>query len=420
MSEILVLGAGMVGMTTALELQSRGHRVTVVDRKPAGQETSFGNAGLIQSEAAEPYAMPRSLPELRDLLLGRSNDVLWSPAGVWGQMPALWQYFRNSHPVRHLALSRPHAQLIATASRDQERWIAASKAQDLIAKTGYISIFDDARSFDRAAADLSRLKDLYDIAATPMDGARFCAMEPSYLRPPAGAIHWQDTWSCSDPGGLVARYAALFQQQGGALVTGDASSLQRRGDRWDVQTAAGVIAAEQAVIALGPWSPDLLRRLGYRVRMIRKQGAHRMYDTPVPLRRPVFHTRYSVVLSSMRGGTRMTCGVALHGRARRPDLRQLDRAAAGLATEIDLGIPTADAPWHGTRPFMPDMLPMLGAAPRHDRLWFNFGHGHQGFTLGATTARHLADMVDGRVRPGGGAETWLEALTPAARPKVIA
>ncbi len=413
MSEIMILGAGMVGIATALELQSRGHAVTVIDRKPAGQETSFGNAGLIQAEAAEPYAMPRRLPELRDLLLGRSNDVLWSPAGVWSQMSALWQYFRNSHPARHLALSQSHAQLISSASADHDRWIRASKAQALIAKEGYLSVFRDNAAFEREAADLARLKALYGVSATAMDGAALREMEPAFTRAPAGAIHWPESWSCSDPGGLVAAYAALFVRQGGAVVTGDATRLTRRGAAWQVDTADGGVSGEHAVVALGPWSPQLLQQLGYRLRMIRKLGAHRMYETGQNLRRPIHHASSGVVLSSMRGGIRMTCGVALHAPGRRPDLRQLDRAAAGLVGDIDLGQPATGAAWHGTRPFMPDMLPMLGAAPRHDRLWFNFGHGHLGFTLGATTARHLADMLEGQGAP------WLAALTPQARPAVI-
>lgn len=140
MSEILVLGGGMVGIATALELQARGHAVTVVDRKPPGQETSYGNAGLIQAEAAEPYAMPRALPEILDIILGRSNDVVWSPRGVFSQLPALWQYYRYSHPRRHQVLSQPNAELIRSACPDHDRWISLAGAEDLMAQDGYLSV----------------------------------------------------------------------------------------------------------------------------------------------------------------------------------------------------------------------------------------------------------------------------------------
>jgi len=413
MSEILVLGGGMVGIATALELQARGHAVTVVDRKSPGQETSYGNAGLIQAEAAEPYAMPRALPEILDILLGRSNDVVWSPRGVLSQLPALWQYYRYSHPRRHQLLSQPNARLIRSACADHDRWISLAGAEDLIARDGYLSVFQDPIAFEAMARDLDRLQRRYGIDAVPLDGAELCKAEPVFRTPPAGAIHWREVWSCTAPGELVTRYAELFRRRGGTILCGDAGTLRRAGHAWEVQTDAGRVRAEHAVIALGPWTPPLLAQLGYRVRMIMKHGAHRMYPQAATLRRPVFDARHGVVLCSMKGGLRMTCGVALEASGRVPDVRQLDRAASGLSAYLDLGATEAGPIWRGTRPFLPDMLPMVGAAPRHDRLWFHFGHGHQGFTLGPTTARHLGDMLDGN------ADEACAPLTPAHRPAII-
>jgi len=413
MSEILVLGGGMVGIATALELQARGHAVTVVDRKPPGQETSYGNAGLIQAEAAEPYAMPRALPEILDIILGRSNDVVWSPRGVFSQLPALWQYYRYSHPRRHQVLSQPNAELIRSACPDHDRWISLAGAEDLMAQDGYLSVFQDAAEFDAMANDLDRLRQSYGIDTATLSGADLCKAEPLYQTPPAGAIHWREVWSCAAPGELVTRYAELFQRQGGAIRIGDASTLRRAGHAWEVQTDTEQVSGEHAVIALGPWTPPLLAQLGYRVRMIMKHGAHRMYPQAPTLRRPIFDARHGVVLCSMRGGLRMTCGVALEASGREPDARQLDRAAKGIPAYMALGAAEPGPIWRGTRPFLPDMLPMIGAAPRHDRLWFHFGHGHQGFTLGPTTARHLANLID------GGDKGPVAAFLPEHRPSVL-
>ena len=109
----------------------------------------------------------------------------------------------------------------------------------------------------------------------------------------------------------------------------------------------------------------------------------------------------------------MTCGVALEASGREPDARQLDRAAKGIPAYMALGAAEPGPIWRGTRPFLPDMLPMIGAAPRHDRLWFHFGHGHQGFTLGPTTARHLANLID------GGDKGPVAAFLPEHRPSVL-
>ena len=111
--EILVLGAGMIGTCTALELSLRGHAVTLVDRRPPGQETSFGNAGVIQREAVEPYAFPRDARSLLSAALGLGLEVHYHPRALLAALPQLWRYWRHSAPTRHHAIARDYAALIA-------------------------------------------------------------------------------------------------------------------------------------------------------------------------------------------------------------------------------------------------------------------------------------------------------------------
>ncbi|UWQ36610.1 FAD-dependent oxidoreductase [Leisingera aquaemixtae] len=125
-----------------------------------------------------------------------------------------------------------------------------------------------------------------------------------------------------------------------------------------------------------------------------------MYTRPPQLKRPVFDAQHGVVPSSMQPGVRVTCGTALEGWRRIPDVRQLSRAAKGLRAYMDLDRAEPGALWHSTRPFLTDMLPTAGQATRQDRIWFHFGHSHQGVTLGPATACRLADMMGaGQARP---------------------
>jgi D-amino-acid dehydrogenase len=396
MAETLVLGAGMVGICTALELQSRGHCVTVADNAPSGSQTSYGNAGIIQSEAVEPYQMPRDLRSLLRIVLGKSNDVAWSLPYLYKQASTLFRYFKESAPERHAEISRSYASLIAPATEDHARWISAAGAEHLISREGLCCVYRDPRELHTQAQDLQRLHDQYGVTTRVLDSAACAAEEPAIIQPVAGAVHWLQPWSCTDPGGLVEAYADLFVKRGGLVVTGDARLLEQNGALWSFKPdRSEVIEAEHVVVALGPWSPDVLIKFGYRIPMILKRGYHAHYQASATLRRPFLDVSHGVVAASMLRGLRVTSGVSLVAHSAPSDPAQLERGAKGLSEILHLGKRIDEPYWFGTRPCMPDMLPMIGASPRHSGLWFNFGHGHQGFTLGPGSAKFLADAMDG-------------------------
>lgn len=175
-------------------------------------------------------------------------------------------------------------------------------------------------------------------------------------------------------------------------------------------TDDGPMTAPDVVVALGPWSARLLAGFGYRVPMVGKRGYHRHFSSLSGPRLPLMDVESAVVAAPMQRGLRLTTGaeIARFGAAATPV--QLDRAAAFVAELFDLGAPVEPEPWIGVRPCLPDMLPLAGPAPRHQDLWFHFGHGHQGFTLGPTTAALLAEAMTGTASP------LAAAIAPENRP----
>ncbi|MGR3386809.1 MAG: NAD(P)/FAD-dependent oxidoreductase, partial [Paracoccus sp. (in: a-proteobacteria)] len=222
MSEILVLGAGMVGVTTALALQERGHDVMIVDRNAPGRETSYGNAGLIQTEAVEPYAMPLAPGALIQIAMGRGYDVKWNIPGLLSQAGAVWAYARNSLPAAHKRASQVWGRLIRQSTDRHGPLIAAAGADNIIRRDGYIEIHRTPRRMDKARKAAERFRTEFGVEAKLLDGRQLRALEPSIKIAVEGATHWSDSWNCSDPGGLVARYAALFEKRGGRIINGDA------------------------------------------------------------------------------------------------------------------------------------------------------------------------------------------------------
>lgn len=385
----------MVGTCTALHLQQRGFDVVLLDRRAPGQETSFGNAGLIQREAVEPYAFPREPGFLLNVALGRGAEVHWHARGLWQMAGALLSYFRHSHPKAHAQATEAYSHLIAHATDEHAALMAAAGADDLVERQGFRFVFRTPKALDEAVQRAMRLHDRYGVAYQAEDGARLARAEPALRRPLAGAVHWRDPWAVNDPGALVGRYADLFVARGGRVLHAEATRLHPHGAGWAVQTDQGLVEAEQAVLALGPWSHDVVRTLGYRYPLFLKRGYHQHYRAPVAVHQPVLDAERGYVLAPMQRGLRLTTGAEFAPMDAAPTPVQIQRAEAMARELVDLGEPLPEPPWMGARPCTADMLPVMGPAPRHQGLWFNFGHAHQGFTLGPVAGRLLAEMILG-------------------------
>ena len=396
---VIVLGAGMVGTCTAVHLALRGHQVTLVDRREPGQETSYGNAGIIQREAVEPYAFPQDWATLAQVALKRGAAVNYHLAALPPQARALAGYWANSRPPRHAALSLAYERLIGHALSEHQALIELSGAQDLVRRDGYLCLFREAKTMDEAAARAGQLVQRYGAQGlhhAVLDSAALAQAEPALRQRLPGALHWQDPWSVSDPGQLVGgRYAALLARYGGRFVLGDAGTLQPTATGWRVRTGAGTVDAEHAVVALGPWSDTLLKRLDYRYPLFVKRGYHCHYRGSEGPRLPVLDADGGLVLAPMQRGLRLTTGAEFALVDAPPTPVQLQRAEVLARQLYAFGEPVEPEPWVGARPCTADMLPVMGPAPRHRGLWFNFGHAHQGFTLGPVSGRLMAELIEG-------------------------
>lgn len=397
MSDIVVVGAGAVGVSVALHLGMRGHAVLLLDRDAPGHGTSFGNAGIIQREAVVPYAFPREPRRLLAALGRRGADISYHARALPATAGALARYWWHSSPARHRRIAGAYATLIARSLEEHGRMVALAGADDLVRRDGWLDAYRSPRALaagvDRAEANRRD----FGVESRALDGAGLARVEPHLTEPMAGAIHWTDTWTVRDPAALVRAYAAAFTASGGDLRRGEVGAITRAGTGWRVALPDGEARARQVVIAAGPWSAALTRALGYRLPLFVKRGYHMHYgmDPARPLMNWLADLETGYLMAPMRAGIRLTTGaeLALQDAAATPV--QLARAEAVARRLFPLGPRLDPAPWLGSRPCTADMLPVIGPAPRHEGLWFAFGHGHQGLTLGPVTGRLLAEMISG-------------------------
>lgn len=397
-ADSIVLGAGIVGVSVALHLQMRGRATVLVDRRGAGEETSHGNAGLIQREGVMPHAFPQGLGDLFRYGLNDRTDMHYHLNALPRIAPFLAQYWWHSRPDNYRRIVEAYAPLIAHSISEHAPLIERAGAGDLIVKKGWYRLYRDAADRDAAYRDAEELGREFGVGHAQLTGSEMLQREPGLGVPLAGALHWTDPWSIRDPGGLVVKYRELFESLGGVMVNGDALQLQQSGSGWRLPVANGMLEAREAVIALGPWAGDLTERLGYRLPLGVKRGYHMHYGQPdaQPLTNWVLDASYGYLLTPMARGVRLTSGAEFALRDAPSTPVQIDRDEP-YARELFPGLgQRLDAePWRGARPATPDMMPIIGPAPRHPGLWFAFGHAHHGMTLGPATGRLIAEMVTG-------------------------
>jgi D-amino-acid dehydrogenase len=394
-AEVIVLGAGIVGASTALELERRGRFVALIDRRGAGEETSYGNTGIIQREGVVPYPFPRDLGRIAQYALNLRPEANLHWRALPAIAPWLLRYWAASTPARLAQAARAMRPLVERCVLEHELLMRDAGIEDRMRRTGYLRFFRSAAALAAEVAQNEASRDLYGVNFRLLDSEGVRALEPCLAGGAAGAVLMPDPVSVADPAAVAKAYARRLVERGGRFLKGDARSLKPVPGGWQVETAEGVLVAPAAVIALGPWSDVVLCGLGYRFPLGIKRGYHMHFAVQgnATLNRPVLDAEKGYVLAPMSKGIRLTTGAEFALRDDPPTPVQLDRCEP-LAREIfPLGQRIEAEPWLGSRPCLPDMVPIISPAPRHQGLWLNFGHHHLGFTLGPVTGRLLAEML---------------------------
>lgn len=396
-ADAVVLGAGIVGICVALHLQKRGLSVALVDRRGAAEETSYGNAGLIQREGVYPYGFPHDFGALVRYSFNRTIDAHYHPSAILRIAPFLWKYWHFSRPARHEKIAHVYAKLIEHCVTEHDALAKDSGAEGFMKRDGWMKVFRTERERDIRFAEAARWKAEYGLDFRTLDRNQLEEAEPHLAPVLVGALHWTDPVSVDDPQGLALAYLAGFEARGGRFLQGNAASLARTRNGWSVRTGDGNLETRDAVIALGPWADTLTRAFGYDLPLAVKRGYHMHYRAAghAKLNHPVLDTERGYFLAPMQRGVRLTTGAefALRDAIKTPV--QLGRAEPIARDLFPLAERLDTEPWLGARPCTPDMLPIIGPAPRHPNLWFAFGHAHHGLTLGPVTGRLVADLVTG-------------------------
>jgi D-amino-acid dehydrogenase len=397
-TDVVVLGAGIVGVSAAYAARQRGFSVVVVDRREPGSETSYGNAGILSSGSIFPLNQPSLFGKLPQYLTNRHAALRWSPAWALRNPDWIARFLANAASSQTKPRALALRGLISASLKLHRDWIVKAGAAARIRETGWLKAWR-SENLAAAKADQNALTE-YGIKSELLDRQAISALEPNILPVYSVGLLHTETASVDSPGNVVKAYARMLVGSGGQLRRAEIRSIVPDGEDWRVVLSDGELRARHVVVALGPWSADLLRPLGYRVPLATERGYHREYK-PNPARRllrPIHDAENAFLMTPMEQGIRVTSGVELTDREARSNFSQIDAVEPLARSVVEFGEQVGET-WRGARPTLPDSLPMIGHATRHRNLWLALGNQHIGFTTGPATGEAIAAMIAGAPPP---------------------
>lgn len=394
-AEVVVIGAGIVGLATAFTLRQRGHDVLLLDRQGVAPEASRGNAGALAFSDVLPMASPGVLAQVPRWLLDPLGPLALRPAYLWALLPWLWRFWQASRPAAFAASIQAQVALMQLAAPATQRLLDAAGAQHLLRTGGNLHLYESEAEW-KASLPGWHLRAQHGIAFEHAHSVAAIARWQPGLSPALAAATFVPGWhTVTDPLLLCQTVAAAFESAGGRLRQAAVQALKPALDHVDVVLIDGsAVHAQRVVVAAGAWSHQLARTLGDCIPLETERG----YNTTLPpgafdLQRQLTFPDHGFVVSPIAGGVRVGGAVELAGLQAPPNFKRADALLAKARRFLPGLKAEGGTPWMGFRPSLPDSLPAIGAAPADARITYAFGHGHLGLTQSAATAEIVAALV---------------------------
>lgn len=393
---VVIVGAGIVGVSTALWLQRRGHHVTLIDKEGPAAGASFGNGGVLAACSIVPVTGPGLLGKAPRMLLDPNQPLFFKWRYLPRALPWLLRYLRhcNAPAVRKRAAAL--TPVIGDTLAEHQALSMGTGAERFIVPTDYLYLYDTKAHFeaDTFGWDVRRENGFtWDV----LDRTALQDYDPCFSPNLACAVRMGEHGRITDPGAYVSALAQHLEQQGGRVLKSEVTGFMRNGDIvTGVRAGGDTIACDAAVLCTGAWSAPLARALGLSPPLETERGYHlELWEPNIVPRAPVMVASGKFVITPMDGRLRLA-GIVEFGGLEAPPSRA---PFTLLKRSVQAAIPgltwARTEEWMGHRPSMADSTPVIGPAPGLKGAFLGFGHDHIGLTAGPKTGRILSQLVSG-------------------------
>ncbi|MEM7300886.1 MAG: FAD-dependent oxidoreductase [Pseudomonadota bacterium] len=393
---VVVVGAGIVGVSTAIWLQRAGLSVTLIDKEGPAAGTSYGNGGVLAACSVVPVTMPGILKNAPKMLFSRDGPLFLKWSYLPKLLPWLFKYLGHANIKDVARIAKSLGYLLHDTMEQHQALAAGTPAEKYLAPSDYVFVYRDRAAFEGDALGWKLRRD-NGFEWDEMEEAEFREYDPAFGPQNAFAVRLKNHGFIRDPGAYVQALADHFIAEGGALRTGEVTEIRQQNGRVSSVVAVGEdIECDSVVLSTGVWSGPLAKQLGVAVPMESERGYHiELVNPSIMPRSPVMVASGKFVATPMNG--RLRCaGIVEFGGLDAPPSdapfelleRQINKTIPGLSYDrVDR--------WMGHRPAPIDSIPIIGEAKDVSGAFMGYGHHHIGLTGGPKTGRILASLVRG-------------------------
>ncbi len=394
---VIVVGGGVIGLSSAYHLARAGHRVTVIERGRCGHGASWGNAGWITPSLVQPFNAPGAVPGAVRAMFDPASPIAIRQLPTWALARWGWSFLRNSRADR----SQDSLRALATAAAGAAADVAtlASELDFEVHRSGLLVAFRSADALAAYRISHAQVQAAgYQGQAIELGPAETKDHEPALADDVVGGLYLPDEVSVR-PDAMTAALARGVTAAGGEIAEQESVRTATPGPHgWRVQTALRELSAAAVVLAAGERTTRLARACGARVVLQSARGCSVTLPPVLELQGPLKIAEHRVACTPFENGQVRISGTfdlvrIGAGTDRRRMQAVLDAAATTLPAVADLDIADLDV-WSGARPCTPDSVPVIGPIGRNRGLFVATGHGTLGMTLAVPTARAVTEMVN--------------------------
>lgn len=389
---LVVIGAGVIGLCSALQAQRQGYQVTLVDREAPGKGASFGNAGYIATELVDPLSTPAVLRKAPSMLLNPKGPLCLPLGHLPKLVPWLTRFVKAAAPAQvahaHQALMRLNREAVPAWRRS----LADIGEEDQLVAEGYLLVWESADKLQEAK-DHAAYMAACGIPCELVQGERLAELEPEMSQVLSHALFYPEACRVKEPYQLSLKLLAAFKSRGGRHLQIGVGEVKPQGEQHvEVFSSEGehIITCNKAIISAGAWSKSLLAQLGLDVPLEAERGYHiTAPGQAYRIKHTIGSAERKFVLSPLDSGLRAVGMTELGGLKKGPNDQRFEvlkhhtqKLLPGLTQDSRICFEN----WMGHRPTLPDSLPVIDCHPSYPQVCFAFGNQHLGLTQAAATA----------------------------------